>query len=443
MLKIITKFKENLKTCDVKNEQTIILGVSGGIDSVAMLNLFLTVRKELKLSLIVAHLNHGVRKESYIDEKFVKEIAEREKLTFVSRKITMPTSGNLEEELRDKRRSFLNFVAESFNADHISLAHNKNDQAETFFLNAIRGSGSAGLSAMNMTDEKIIRPLLNISREEIENYAKTRRLEWHEDKTNKDIRYSRNLLRIKVLPELSKVNPEWLENIYRTTLIQNDIDNYLKTEARKIIKSLKQLDVSILNRLEKPLFYEVLAMMYENARGNRKDLSLKNLDNIRDLLKKTSGTKEINLPGNIIAKRHYDKLDFLQKKEDNKESEILQSVAMKIGRNQFKNWTITAEKTDKPDKSDKNTIYIDFDNLNNLKIRTRKPGDKITVTNVGTKKLQDIFVNAKVNIEKRELWPIVYDINTNEIIWIPKLELNSLGLRQTEKIMIKLTAKEE
>jgi tRNA(Ile)-lysidine synthase len=395
------------------------------------------------LKLIIAHLNHGVRKESDNDEKFVKALAEKNKLTFASRKIAPPTFGNLEEELRNERKKFLNFVAERFDANHISLAHNKNDQVETFFLNAIRGSGPAGLSAMDAMDGKIIRPLLNISRDEIKDYAKKRKLVWREDKTNKDVKYNRNLLRTKILPELKKINPEWLENVYRTTLIQNDIDNYLKSGAKRIIKSQKQLDVNTLNKLNKPLFYEVLAISYEKIKGNRKNLSLKNLDDIRNLLQKTSGTKEINLPGNIIAKRHYDKLDFLLKKEDNKESEILQSVDMKIGKNRFKNWTIAAVKTDKPDKPNKNIIYIDFDNLNNLKIRIRKPGDKITVTNVGTKKLQDIFVDAKVNIGKRELWPIVYDKNTNEIIWIPNLEFNSLKLKQTEKIMIKLTAKEE
>ncbi len=442
MNSLITKFKENLKVCNIKNGQTIILAVSGGIDSVTMLDLFLSVKKDYALKLVVAHLNHSVREDSDTDERFVKSLAKKNKLTFVSKKINPSKTGNLEEELRNERKIFLSQCAESFNADYISLAHNKNDQAETFFLNLIRGSGPAGLSAMNLTDGKNIRPLLNISRDDIKNYAEKKKLEWHEDSTNKDVRYSRNLLRLKILPELEKINPEWLENIFRTAQIQREIDVFMKKEAGEIIKNKSTLDVNQLKKLEDPLLFEILGISYERKKGDRKELSLKNLQDLKNLIQKTGGTKKLNLPKNITAVRSYANLDFLAKKEDNKEPVLLHSKAIKIGKTVFNDWVITAKVAAKSTTPDKETIFIELDSLKDIEIRTRKSGDKIVIEGVGTKKLQDIFVDSKVDLNKRKIWPVVYDRNEDKIIWIPGLESTRRLLPEKNRNIIKLTAKE-
>jgi tRNA(Ile)-lysidine synthase len=143
------KFLENLKHSHVETGQTIVLAVSGGIDSVTMLDLF--AKSGLDLNFVIAHLNHGVREEAVDDEMFVMGLSEKYEFPIETKKIKKPQTGNLEEELRIERRQFLEEVGEKKKADYIALAHNANDQAETVLFNLLRGAGPAGLSGMKMS----------------------------------------------------------------------------------------------------------------------------------------------------------------------------------------------------------------------------------------------------------------------------------------------------
>jgi len=413
--KLVEKFNKNLAYCDVKPGQTIVLGVSGGVDSVTMLDLF--TKSDIKVRVIVAHLNHGVREEAKRDEIFVQKLVKKLGFEFVSKRIAKPESGNLEENLRDERRKFLLDTAENSQAQFIALAHNANDQAETFIMNAVRGSGPAGLGAMNMSEDRIIRPLLNFSRAEIEAYARQNRLNWHEDETNKDISYDRNYVRHHILPLLARLNPEYLSSIHRTTHLQRQIDEHFKEEAYRL---MKETDVERLRRLDSPLLYEVLGLMYEEVRGNRQDLSLAHLQDIVSLIAKTTGTKTLDLPGGIAARRRYDKLDFYRKKAHNVPS-TPSTKKLKIGTQSFGTWEITISSVI-PAKADGNTLVIDAGLLPHLVIRTRKPGDRIaTIGMTGRKRLQDLFVDAKIDRDKREVWPILVDTLAGQILWVPGL----------------------
>ncbi len=429
------KFNENLKTCGLKNGQILILGVSGGVDSATMLDLFL--RSELNLDLIIVHLNHGVRIESDKDEKLVRIQAEKNGLEFVSKKIIPPKSGNLEEELRIIRRQFLLETAKSYKANFVALAHNANDQAETFFLNALRGAGPAGLGAMKISDGQIIRPLLDSTRAEIEHYAEKNDLTWHDDTTNKDTTFKRNYLRHEVFPLLAEVNPKWLEAIQRTTTLQRQIDDSLKVEAQKYITT--PFDVKTAPILEKPILYEIFGLLYEKAKGDRKDLTLQNLVDLEKLISTTAGTKSISLPGGITATRHYSNLDFSFKEEYNHNSTITLEE-LEFGENHFGNWTILAEKTTELGGNSKYVLFVDNKTFEKIKIKNWKAGDKISTFGIsGNKKLQDLFVDAKIDKEKRLYWPIIYI--GKEIVWIPKLAL-SRNLQASKIPTIKITAQE-
>jgi tRNA(Ile)-lysidine synthase len=433
---LFDRFEDNLRKAGIKNGQTIILGVSGGVDSVTMLNLFL--RSSFELNLIVAHLNHNVRVEADDDEKLVRILTEKLGLEFVSKKISHPKKGNLEEELRIERRNFLEQVALDSKADKIALAHNSNDQAETFILNALRGSGPAGLAGMRVSDNKIIRPLLNLSRIEIEAYGEENNLTWHEDKTNEDTKYNRNFIRHKIFPLLSQINPSFLDAINRTSYLQREIDDQLKKEAEKFITV--PTDVTRLQGLSKSVLYEALGLLYEKAKGSRKDLNLQNLADLENLISQTNGTKSINLPDNITAIRRYKTLDFILKTSYNYSSgEVLEKLAM--GENYFGNWLILGEKYAGLGGNSKYSLFVDENTLNKIKIKSWKPGDKMAIFGItGRKKLQDLFVDAKIDKEKRINWPIFY--LGSEIIWIPKIAL-SRNLKPCSQVSVKLSVEEK
>ena len=432
----LEKFVENLKQCNVKNGQTLVLGVSGGVDSVVLLDMFLKI--ELNLNLIVAHLNHGVRLESDKDEKLVRIIANKHNLEFISKKISPPKNGNLEEELRNKRREFLFNVQLEHRADYIALAHNVNDQAETFFLNVLRGSGPAGLSAMKMSDQEIIRPLLNFSRKEIVEYGETNHVTWHEDKTNYDVTFNRNYLRHKVFPLLTNINQNWIEAVNRTTIIMRKVDDYLKVEAEKIIESAG--DITNLQILDKPILYEVFGLLFEKAKGDRKDLTLQNLEDLEKLISSTSGTRSIALPGNVSAVRHYKKLEFVLKKSYTN-NPLISLEKLELGENHFGPWLIKIERVPNFGNNSRYAIFINEDDLKKIKIKTWKTGDKISPFGInGSKKLQDLFVDAKIDREKRIDWPIF--ILGKELIWVPKLAL-SRNFESKGKSDIKVTVEEK
>ena len=422
------KFEKNLISCGVKAGQTIVLGVSGGVDSVTMLDLF--SKSKLNLKIIIAHMNHGLRTESSEDELLVNNLATKHGFPFYSKRLEphkehshilenmRMSSSNQEEYFRDERRSYLLSVAENNDADYLALAHNANDQAETLIMNLVRGSGPAGLGAMNMKDGKIIRPLLDISRSEIESYAAYEKLEWHEDQTNRDTNYSRNYIRHRLLPMLSRLNPEFLSIFGRTATLQGDIDNHFKAEAYRI---MREPSSEKLRHLDKPLFYEVFGLMYETAKGDRKNLSLSHLSAIHQMIMNSNGTKSLDLPGGITVRRAYDKLDFYVKKEHNVPS-APSTKKLSLGMQNFGKWAVDVNKLTSIEKESPLSLVIDEKTFENLYIRTKCSGDVIAKKGLGAnKKLQDLFVDAKIDRVDRAGYPLFVQETDHEIIWVPGL----------------------
>ncbi len=419
----VNKFMENLAHCGVKSGQTLVLGVSGGVDSITMLDLF--AKTEMKLKLIVAHMNHGIRREAFLDEELVRNQAQNHGFKYISKTIQPPKTGNLEEELREKRRGFLLSVASNNNADFVALAHNANDQAETLILNLLRGSGPAGLGGMSMSEGGLIRPLLNVSRDEIETYAKANNLAWHEDITNQDTRLRRNFVRHRLLPMFEHLNPDYLSAIHRTAYLQRKIDDHFKEEAWHIIRNVKdktqKVSAEKLKRLDKPLLYEVFGLLYEEVKGDRKNLSLKHLSSLEEMIADARGSKELDLPGNIVARRRYDKLDFCAKKEHNTPS-APRTKKLRLGAQLFGDWKVTVKMTNHSLPTTRSELIVDAETFKELTVRTRRPGDTIYKKGLGgKKKLQDLFVDAKIDRADRESYPIIVNRQTEEILWVPLL----------------------
>ncbi|OGI35116.1 MAG: tRNA lysidine(34) synthetase TilS, partial [Candidatus Moranbacteria bacterium RIFOXYA2_FULL_43_15] len=225
----------------------IVLGVSGGPDSTAMLDIFSKLRKKYSLELIIAHVNYGLRgRDSERDEKFVREMANSYGYPFLKlgfRKILKP-SFRTENELRNIRYAFFEKIRSEKKFDYIAVAHNADDQVETFLARVIRGAGLLGLSAMRYKNEKIIRPLLNIPRSEILEYLKKNNLDFRVDKTNLESKYARNIIRNDLLPYLEKkFNPAIRKTIFDATVSIAEDYALISDLTEKEYKKLKDFDV--------------------------------------------------------------------------------------------------------------------------------------------------------------------------------------------------------
>jgi len=203
----------------------VIVAVSGGADSVALLHLLLTIRRQYSLELVVAHLNHNLRGvESDGDEDFVRSLATERRLSFISEKISDEQARlrfkGTEEWARNRRHAFLRHCLQESRAQKIALGHTRDDQAETFLMRLIRGSGTQGLAAMRPMTNKVIRPLLDLEHSDVVQYLTSEGSQWREDSSNKNIQYLRNRLRFGLVPELQKeYNPRIVRTLSTTAEI--------------------------------------------------------------------------------------------------------------------------------------------------------------------------------------------------------------------------------
>ena len=293
------------------DDGTFIVAVSGGADSVSLALMLndLKRRKKLNLRFVIAHFNHNLRgAESTKDAEFVEKLAQTLELEFVGgisdSRFQIPDKGNLEQNARFARYEFLIETAENLDADGILTAHTLNDQAETFLLNLIRGSGIAGLSAMRAvisdfrfqisnsgeksqianpkTQISLIRPLLNwAKREDTENFCRENKIDFRCDAMNEDLNFKRVRVRKVLLPLLKEFNPKIIETLAKTaSLIQNDAelkDQKPKTKNRNLL--LKELQT-----LSKPTLYKVLREWLKINRGNLRRLELKHIEAIEHLI---------------------------------------------------------------------------------------------------------------------------------------------------------------
>ena len=227
----------------IESGDVIVVGVSGGPDSITLLTCLNKYKEKFNYKIIVAHINHLIRKDSTEDEQFVENYCKKNNIpVFIKRakveEIAKKQKRGTEETGRKIRYDFFNEVLEKNNANKIAIAHNMNDNAETMILNLIRGTGLQGLEGIRPRNNNIIRPLINCKREEIESYCKKNNLNPRIDSTNSENIYRRNIIRNKILPSLKGINPNIVETLSRTTKIIRENNTYIKESSQEIFDKI-------------------------------------------------------------------------------------------------------------------------------------------------------------------------------------------------------------
>lgn len=426
------KIKAFIEKYQLAKEKAIILAVSGGPDSIVLLDLF--IRLFPKEKIIVAHANHGLRAEARWDESFVCKLAQEYGVEYVSECLHL--SSTSEAAAREARYEFLNRVRDDYGANYVLTAHHLNDQVETVILSLTRGSGPLSVWGMNEREGQILRPLLGVTKKEILKYAKARHLRYHVDRSNFNTKYARNRVRTKVIPQLEKLNPRFLETLKRNAELGREMEEAwgkVIQEKEKRIAYENGLEIKKLEKEPPYIQKELLKRKLSETVTRKEGITMENVNRVYDLLFLSRG-KRTEIGGiEIVKGTKY--LTFGKKLR----GEGPKTSKFKIDESvHFNSFVLKATKGS--GKATKNNILLPSSIGYNLNIRTWRDGDRLK-TKSGTKKLSDIFTDAKVSAAERQKWPIV--TAGKKIIWVPRLAASAEALPESKKNILKIEVRSE
>ncbi|EES92016.1 MULTISPECIES: tRNA lysidine(34) synthetase TilS [Clostridium] len=431
----------------------VVVAVSGGPDSICLLHILYKLREKIGISIVAAHINHCLRgEEADKDEEYVRKFCENLNIQcFVKKedvhKISKDRGISCEMAGREVRYDFFSEVLNNVRANKIAVAHNANDQAETILMRMLRGTGLEGLIGIRAVRDNIfVRPIIDITRDEIEDYCYVNNLNPRIDKTNLENIYTRNKIRLELIPYIQKnFNSDVIEVLNRfsdTVKIDNDYLNkvslekynkYCKGEKDKVIikEEVFKEHEAILTR--------VIRMALKELKGNLNNFDKGHIYDIIDIQKKSTG-KFIMLPKNIRVLNNYGDINLYKNNNKINIDKGKQEYNLVINKENILDnglkITLDIINNVEDTKFDKSSLikYFDYDKINrDIKLRYRNNGDKFVPLGMkGTKKLKDLFINLKIPKEKRDIIPlIVFD---DEISWI-------VGYRISDKFKINKNTK--
>ncbi len=290
----------------IENGNTIIIGVSGGPDSMALLNLLSSFKKkkQIEMDLVVAHINHGIRKEAEEETKYVEDFCKKKGIPcFVKRekveKLAKQQKMGTEEAGRKLRYEFFEEVANKFKNVKIATAHNANDNSETVLMNLIRGSGLTGLKGIEAKRNHYIRPLIECTRDEIEEYCKQENLEPKYDKSNQENIYTRNKIRNILLPLLEKeFNPNIVTCLNRMSQIVKEENEYIQKQVEKVYEQICiqqkdniELDLKKFNAQDKVIKNRLVLYTINKLLGTSQNIEMVHITDIINLCQNNIGNK--------------------------------------------------------------------------------------------------------------------------------------------------------
>lgn len=428
---MINLVKNFIKENNLENK-TILLGLSGGVDSAVLLHILSKIKN---IKVVAIHLNHNWRgADSKKDEELARKIAKDKNIEFYSE--TLPKNVKKTETIaRELRYKFFEDCAKKFKADAVFLAHNKNDNVETLIYRLIKGTGPSGLNSIPKKRDLFLRPLIEVERKEIEKYANENGLIFAVDKSNFDTKYKRNLIREKILPLMKEINPETINSISNlinlNIMNQKIVDDVILKIQKQIIKNEKINREKFLNQT-KEIQYEIINRY---LKGILKTRDFKTIDKLVKFIQNNPQNK-ISIGKNLFLKIYNNEIYILNSKKEITENEIKLKE-----KNKFLNYEISLEEVQTPDIFEENK-FIKLFEKENFVIRTRKEGDVFTPFGSKTpQKLKTYFIKKKIPSELRNKIPLI--AANNEIFYIAGVSMSEkLRVDKNDKKCYKITIKE-
>jgi tRNA(Ile)-lysidine synthase len=426
--------------------ERVLVAVSGGPDSVALLHLLCELRDEFGAHLEVAHLQHGIRgEEAKEDARFVAELVESLKLPFHLKEIDLPRMksnagrGNLEAWAREERYRFFGDVVREHKLDKVATAHTEDDQAETVLMWLLRGTGMKGLGGMSplhlhrvavgdsMATLTVIRPLIEVSKAEIVEYLEKRKLNYRVDRSNLDLSFLRNWIRLELLPKIQqRVGSGFSARLSRHAELLRDEDSLLAELARKSYESMRDsngLSRAALLREPEALQRRILRHWIGRTRGHLRGLELVHIDEVLRLIKEGPPQGRLSIPGGWDLVREYETLKLAKVSRSLKR--ICYTYEFSIGRVLSipeAGMQLYSEQVDNSFgvmPTQPMEALFDLNQLpTKLVVRNFRPGDRFKPLGMGGhKKVKDLFIDKKVPLPVRRTLPLL--ATEAEILWIP------------------------
>lgn len=436
----------------LKANSTVVIGVSGGLDSIALLHFLWALKEKWALTIIAATVDHRFRGiESYEDLMFVKEFCRKHQIIFEGTSIDVPAYAeehHLSSQVaaRKCRYDFYHKILAKHNGHYLALAHHGDDQVETMLMRMVRGSYGMGVAGIPVKRKfhqaMIIRPFLCLTKEEIEQYIDVFNLPFRLDPSNEKDDYQRNRFRHHIIPFLKAENPNVSERFQTLSELLTEDYRLLEQFAEEkieesILEKTETKVVFLINEFHKlpiPLqrrgIHLILKYLYKRIPSNFATIHTSQL---LSLLENEHPSGMLHFPKGLIITRSYNKCILAFEEKTEKEIQAFSSCYLPIPGEVVitDHYSIRAEWIDKiPEKIDRTDSFICDQNeiALPLHIRTRRNGDRMTLKGMkGTKKIKDIFIDQKIPKSKRDFWPIVEDAN-GHILWLPQLKKSSFSI---------------
>jgi tRNA(Ile)-lysidine synthase len=421
----------------------VLVAVSGGADSVCLLHILAKQQAELGIKLHLAHLNHQLRgAESDSDARYVSDLAHKLGIpaTIESRDVAAyhaQKGGSLEEAAREVRYNFLSQVAKKINASRVTVGHTCDDHIETILMHLLRGTGTAGLCGLQPRSAlpnresdvqlEVVRPLLEITRQETSDYCQRHKLAPQNDSSNASLYFQRNRVRLELLPALRSYNPGIDKALLRLADIAGDDISFLEEQTSLLWSGLAKeqdeticLDIIKMAGLPHAIQRQVFRRAVKQLRGNIKDIEADHIEAMVDFLSKPAG-KKLCLPDGLVLSTEYGRLILASAETSLCPLPILKGVSnIKVpGKTDLPGWRIKADITQGVvDKDNGLTASFDADKVGEkLTVRKRRPGDRFQPLGMSqSKKLQDFMVDSRIPGSWRDRVPLI--CSPEQILWV-------------------------
>ena len=400
----------------------VVVGVSGGADSVCLLFVLLEYRKKIPFSLAVVHVNHGIRQEAGKDEAYVEELCRQQGLPFYPFHVDVREKARLEkcseeEAGRNARYQAFRQVTAEFDGTKTAVAHNSNDRSETMLFHLFRGSSLKGLSSIRPVRENIIRPILCLERREVEEYLAARNIFYCMDATNEEDDYTRNRIRHHILPYAEQeIVSGCVSHMAQTAGMLQEVDDYLGQQtqlAMGVCVENNQIGVEAFLKQHKVIQQRMLHTLLASRCSSAKDISYVHIQSLMSLFTE-QGNRSVNLPYGLIGRRQYDKVILEQRETQERNQPVLEETKLCIPGTEWLNRTqqlqlqimeYTYNSQDFP--RNQYTKWFDYDKIKQpLVLRTRRKGDYFTILgkngNMVHKSLKDYMIAEKIPQKERD-----------------------------------------